>query len=68
VSERTEEAIKKGQSREVSKIVYIRRRNAKQKHNTIFVGHHFMQSITNNVNKTCVLLQTSYFLRKHRIE
>ena len=48
--------------------MYIRRRNAKQKHNTIFVGHHFMQSITNNVNKTCVLLQTSYFLRKHRIE
>ena len=29
-----------------------RRRQAKQKHNTIYVGHHYTQTDTNNVNKT----------------
>jgi hypothetical protein len=30
--------------------------NNKQKHNTICVGHHYMQTNTNNVNKTWALL------------
>ena len=30
-----------------------------KKHNTIYVGHHFKQTNTNNVNKTWVLLQTT---------
>jgi len=28
-----------------------------EKHNTICVGHHYAQANTNNVNKTCALLQ-----------
>jgi len=31
----------------------------KQKRNTICVGHHLTQTKTNNVNKTCALLQTT---------
>ena len=31
----------------------------KQNHNIICVGHHYMQTNTNNVNKTCALLQTT---------
>ena len=34
-------------------------RYTKQKHNTICVGHHYAQTSTNNVNKTCVLLLTT---------
>ena len=30
-----------------------------KKHNTIYVGHHFKQTNTNNVNKTRVFLQTT---------
>jgi hypothetical protein len=30
----------------------VRRRKTKQKHNTIYVGHHYPQTDTNNVNKT----------------
>jgi hypothetical protein len=40
-------------------IGYTRRRKTEQKHSTIGVGHHYMQANTNNVNKTCTLLQTS---------
>jgi len=29
-----------------------RRKQTKQKHNTICVGHHYAQTNTNNVNKT----------------
>ena len=36
---------------ETSNIGYTRRR--KKKHNTICVGHHYMQTNTNSVNKTC---------------
>ena len=36
-----------------------RRRETKQKHNTICVGHHYTQATTNNVNKICTLLQTT---------
>jgi hypothetical protein len=39
----TEEAIKNGQSRETSNIGNTRRRQTKQKHNTICVGHHNTQ-------------------------
>jgi hypothetical protein len=31
----------------------------KQKHTTIYVGHHYTQTNTNNVNKTWALLQTT---------
>ena len=57
--EKIEEAIKNGQSREMSNLGYTRQRKTKQKHNTICVGHHYMQSNTNNVNKTWSLLQTT---------
>jgi hypothetical protein len=30
-----------------------------QKHNTIWVGHHYAQAHTNNINKTWALLQTT---------
>ena len=36
-----------------------RRRQTKQKHNTIYVGRHYSQINTTNVNKTWVLLQTT---------
>jgi len=41
--------------------VYTRRRKTKQKHNTIpvCVGNYYAQTNTNNVNKTCTLLQTT---------
>jgi len=39
--------------------LYRRRIKTKQKHNTIFVGHHYTQTNTNNVNKTCTLLQAT---------
>ena len=48
----TEDVIKNGKSRETANIGYMRRRNTKQKHNTIGVGHHYMQTSTNTVNKT----------------
>ena len=45
--ENIEGAIKNGQSRETGN----RQRKAKQKHNTIYGGYHYMQTKTNNVNK-----------------
>ena len=44
------------QSRETGKIGYIRRRKTKQKHRTKCVDQHYVQTNTNNVNKTCALL------------
>ena len=38
--EKTEGAIKNGQSRETGNIGYTRGRKTKQKHNTVYVGHH----------------------------
>ena len=38
---------------------YSTQEETKQKHNTIYIGHHFMQTNTNNVNKTWALLQTT---------
>jgi hypothetical protein len=46
------------QSRETGNIGYTRRRKTKQKHNTKFVGHNYVQTNKNNANKTCVPLQT----------
>ena len=51
--------IKKGQSRETGNIVYTSQRKTKQKHNTICVGHHYVQTNTNSINKTCAILQTT---------
>jgi len=50
---------KNEQSRETGNIRHTRRRKTKQNHNTICVGHHYMQTDTNNVNKTWALLQTT---------
>jgi len=50
--ENTEGAIKEGQWRETGNIGYTGRRKTKQKHNTIYVGHFYAQTNTNNVNKT----------------
>jgi hypothetical protein len=57
--ENTEGAIKNGQSRETGNIWYTRRIQTKQKHNTICVGHHYMQTNTNNIYKTSALLQAT---------
>jgi hypothetical protein len=43
---------KKEHSRETGSIGYTRRRKTKQEHNTICVGRHYVQTNTNNVNKT----------------
>jgi hypothetical protein len=37
---------------------YTRRRQTKQMHKAINIGHHYTQRNTNNVNKTWALLQT----------
>ena len=50
------EGARKGQSRETGNIGYTR--TIKQKHNILCVGHHYAQTNTNNVNKTCALLPT----------
>jgi hypothetical protein len=57
--ENTEGAIKNGQSRETGNIGFTRRRQTKQKHNTLCVGNHYTQINTNNLNKTWALLQTT---------
>ena len=57
--ENIEGAIKKGKSRQTGNIGYTRRRQTKQTHTTICVRHHFMQTNTNNVNKTRALLETT---------
>jgi hypothetical protein len=55
--ENTEGEIKNRQSRENGNIWHTKRRQAKQTHNTIYVGHHNVQINTNNINKTWTLLQ-----------
>jgi len=43
--------IQKGHSKmDSDNIRYTRRRQTKQKHNTICVGHHYAETDTNNVN------------------
>ena len=56
--ENTEGAIKNGQFRETGNSGYTSRGQTKQNHNTICVGHHYMQTNTNKVNKIWALLQT----------
>ena len=48
---------KKEQSRETGNIGHTKRRKIKQKHNTIFGGHQYTQTNTNNINKTRAILQ-----------
>ena len=58
--ENTERAMKSCHPRETGNIGYTRRRQPKQKHNTICIGHHYLgKKATNNVNKTWALLQTT---------
>ena len=62
--ESIEGAIKKGQPRETGNTGYTRRRKSKkqkqkQKRNTICIGHHYAKTNTNNVNRTCTLLETT---------
>ena len=57
--ENTVGTIKNGQSRETGNIGYTRRRKTKQKHNTICVGQHYIQTNIINVNSTCAYLQTT---------
>ena len=60
--ENPEGASKNVQSKETGNIGYTRQRQSKQtKQNfiTICVGHHYTQTNRKNVNKTCVLLQTT---------
>jgi len=58
--ENIEGNITNGRSREIGTIGYTRLTNkTKHKHNTACVGHHYMQTNTNDVNKTWVLLQTT---------
>jgi hypothetical protein len=40
----TERVFKNGQSRETGNTGYTRRKKAKQKHNTLCVGHHYKQT------------------------
>ena len=47
--ENTKGAIKKGQSRETGNTGYTRRRKTEQTHNTIYAGHHYVQTNTNKV-------------------
>ena len=54
--ENTEEEITKRQSRETK---HTTKYKQNKKHNTICVGHHYMQRNTNKVNKTWALLQTT---------
>ena len=52
-------AIKNGQSRKTGNIGHTRRKQTKQKHTTIFVGHHWTQANTYNENKAGALLQAT---------
>ena len=51
--------MKHEQSKETGNIGYTRRRQTKQTHNTICVGHHYAQANTNGVIKTWAHLQTT---------
>jgi len=51
--------IQKWQSREADNLGYTIRNKTKQKHNTMYVGHHYAHTHIINVNKTCALQQTT---------
>jgi hypothetical protein len=52
-----------GQSIEIGNTYHTRQRiktkQKQEKTNTMCAGHHYPQANTNNVNKTCALLQTT---------
>jgi hypothetical protein len=47
----TDEVIKNGHSIETASIGYTRRRQAKQKHNTTCVGHHYPKTNTTHIRR-----------------
>ena len=53
--ENIEGAIKNRQSRETDNTGYTRRRNTKQKHNTIYIGHHYVY-----ICFICCIIQGTY--------
>ena len=55
----TEGAIEIENEETLATFGYTRRRQTKQKHNTLCVGNHYTQINTNNLNKTWALLQTT---------
>jgi hypothetical protein len=57
--ENAEGAIKNEQSRETSNIGYTIQRKSKQKHDILCVWQHYIQTNTNSIIKTQVLLQTT---------
>ena len=57
--ENTEGAIKNGQSRETGNTRHRTKTQTKQKHSTIYIGHHYTKTNTNNVNKAWNLLPTT---------
>ena len=68
--------ISKGQSQETGNIGYARRRQTNQKHNTICVGHHCMQTNILLFRNTIYFLQNNIFyeddafyinVREHRM-
>jgi hypothetical protein len=52
-------AIHNWKSRKADNLGYTRRNKAKQKHSTMYVGHHYAHTHTIIVNKTCALQQTT---------
>jgi len=53
----TEGAIQIENEVKLATVGYTRRRQTKQKHNTLYDGHQYTQAHTYNVNKTWSLLQ-----------
>ena len=51
--------MKNWQSGETGNTGHTRRRKTKQNYNTIFLGYHYTQTNTNNINKTWGLLQAT---------
>ena len=55
--EKTEGTVKKDNPEKLETLGgYTRQRKTKQTHNTICVGHNYMQTNTKNANKICTLL------------
>jgi len=61
--ENTEGATENGQSKETGNIGYTRRRQTKQRHNTICVGHHYTQAqITLLIHEPSYKVKLHYFV------
>ena len=67
VHKNTEGAIKNGQSRETGNTEHTGRRKTKQKHNTIYIGHHYTQWPKEKRQKTNNYLQNSTHKTKDRV-